>query len=124
MATSKKFQKSIESLEKWLQENGISFRRVRFGGSYYKEEPVSVSGLIVSFDSELESDFHHKKMLFLKMMNHKKGLCLERRTSWPIFSYSVLTEEDHFILSEYQERVQADVDAFWEKRHTEKSCVG
>ena len=115
-----KGEKKMKQIEKWLTDNGITYRPAKWGNPDYFNDGFNVSGLIVTFDFYLDPDTSHKMTAFERYMIRKKSLDCKCYSYGAGFWFRVLTVFDGACLEEHEKRVSDAIEAFWQAEHARR----
>ena len=110
----------MKQIEKWLTDNGITYRPAKRGNPDYFNDGFNVSGLIVTFDFYLDPDASHKMTAFESYMSRKKSLDCKCYSYGAGFWFRVLTVFDDACLEEHEKRVSDAIEAFWQAEHARR----
>ena len=110
---------NMKQIEKWLTDNGITYRPAKWGNPYYFNDGFYVSGLIVTFDFYLDPDASRKMTAFERYMKRKKSYkCMYYNGVG--FWFRVLAASDDTKLEEHEQRVSDAMEAFWQAEHARR----
>lgn len=117
----------MKRITEFLQKNGIDHKAVTLGNPYYYNDGFTVQGIRILFDYELAEDaseLYQKQCAFLKYMKRRKKQCIgySGKCGIHIPWYTVLDASDFERLEEHENRIQADVERFWEEEHSRRVC--
>lgn len=110
----------MKQIEKWLQDNGITYRVTKLGNPHYFKDGFCVSGLLVTFDFFQDRDASAKMSAFERYMGRKRTYncdCYKYGAGW---WFRVLTATDAARLEEHEKRVSEAVEAFWQAEHARR----
>lgn len=110
----------MRQIEKWLQENDIQYRPVKWGNPDYFKDDFFVSGFMVTFDFYIDPDARRKMAEFERYMGHKRIYdckCYKYGTGW---WFRVLTVTDATRLEAHDKRVSDAEEAFLQAEHARR----
>lgn len=110
----------MNQIEKWLMDNGITYRPAKWGNPDYFKDDFNVSGLLVTFDFYQDPDSSNKMTAFERYMGRKRAYdckCYKYGAGW---WFRVLTAFDAERLEEHEKRVSDAVEAFWQAEHAHR----
>ena len=94
----------MKQIEKWLTDNGITYRPAKWGNP----------------DFYLDPDASHKMTAFESYMSRKKSLDCKCYSYGAGFWFRVLTVFDDACLEEHEKRVSDAIEAFWQAEHARR----
>lgn len=118
----------MKKIIEFLEENNIEYRRVSYGDPHYYNDGFTVPAIMAYFDFDLADDYkelERKRAQFLKFMSRKKAYTIGYQGKSGIFCpwYSVFTVFDFVRQQEHENRIQADVEAFWKEEHARREAA-
>lgn len=104
----------MKNIEKWLKENGIKYRKEKYGNQYYFNDGFRVEGLRIAFYFDEVGNTRKQENQLVKFMNRKKAyICKPFRFGYG-HSYDIMTVFDAARLEEHEKAVSDAVKAFWQ----------
>ena len=110
----------MKNIEKWLRENGIEYRKCKYGNSDYFNDGFMVEGLRVAFYFDEIGNTRKQENQLVKFMSRKKAyICKPFRFGYG-YSYDIMTVFDYTRLEKHEKAVQDAVKAFWQAEHARR----
>lgn len=110
----------MKQIEKWLQDNNITYRLAKWGNPDYFNDGFAVYGLMVTFDFYQDRDASAKMSAFERYMGRKRIYnheCYKYGAGW---WFRILTAADTAKLEEHEKRVSEATEAFWQAEHARR----
>lgn len=110
----------MKNIEKWLKENGIEYRKFKYGNPDYFNDGFQVDGLRISFYFDEVGNTRKQENQLVKFMTRKKAyICKSSRFGYG-YSYDIMTVFDAARLEKHEKAVQEAVETFWQAEHARR----
>lgn len=110
----------MKNIEKWLQENGIEYRKCKYGNPDYFNDGFQVEGLRIAFYFDEAGNTRKQENQLVKFMSRKKAYtCKPSRFGYG-YSYDIMTVFDAARLEKHEKAVADAVEAFWQAEHARR----
>lgn len=110
----------MKNIEKWLQENGIEYRKEKYGNPYYFNDGFSVDGLQIAFYWNGIGNAPEKRHELEKFMSRKRAYECKSRIFGAGITYTIMTVFDFRRLEKHEKAVSDAVQAFWQVEHAHR----
>ena len=110
----------MKNIEKWLQENGIEYRKCKYGNPDYFNDGFQIEGLRIAFYFDDAGNTRKQENQLVKFMSRKKAyICKPSRFGYG-YSYDIMTVFDAARLEKHEKAVADAVEAFWQAEHARR----
>lgn len=113
----------MKQIEKWLQDNNITYRTAKWGNPDYFNDGFTVCGLMVTFDFYQDRDATAKMSAFERYMGRKRAYNCEYYKYGAGWWIRVLTAADAPKLEEHEKHVSDAAEAFWQADHARRQAM-
>lgn len=110
----------MKNIEKWLNENGIEYRKEKYGNPYYFNDNFSVDGLQITFFWDGIGNNPEKRSELERFMKRKRAYTCNSRIFGAGITYTIMTIFDAARLEKHEKSVHEASEAFWKEEHTRR----
>lgn len=113
----------MKQIEKWLTDNGITYRPAKWGNPDYFNDGFCVSGLMVTFDFYQDPDARRKMNDFERRMSRKRSYSCRAYKYGAGWWFRVLKTADDAKQEAHEKRVSDALEAFWQAEHARRQAA-
>lgn len=110
----------MKNIEKWLNENGIQYKKPKYGNPYYFNDGFQVDGLQIAFYFDSIGNDREKRRALEKFMSRKRAYVCQPRRFGAGYTYTIMTVFDATRLEAHEKAVSESVEKIWEEEHARR----
>lgn len=110
----------MQKIEKWLEENGIEYKKGKYGNPYYFNDNFSVDGIQITFFWDGIGNDPETRHKLEKFMSRKRSYECHSRIFGAGITYIIMSVFDFRRWQKHEKAVSDAVEAFWQAEHARR----